>query len=586
MLTRREKNVQQNATCAPLKTHAWMPTRRSLFGLALLLFLFSATVMGCGSDATAPADDAGGGGIVGAEDVQAPSAPLNLGAEAVSSSQINLAWDAAADDRAVVGYTIYRNGSALVDLGAATYSDTGLTADTAYTYEVTAYDAAGNESERSDSVTATTSAAQTNGLKAFPGAEGFGAYATGGRGGQVIKVTSLAADGPGSLQQALNVKAPRTIVFAVSGVIEADIVRIPYGDVTIAGQTAPGGGITIKGRLYGAYQYGVDNMIIRHLRIRPAYDGSDGEQFDGIQFSRNRRLIFDHISVAFGVDETIDIYEAQDVTLQWSTIEMSGTTGHPEGLHNYGLISGPSGTRVSVHHNLFAHHRNRCPAIANGPSEVINNVVYNVRHGFVHHNPASGQFNIVGNHYIDGADDTLIPFYFDDEDNGSAPDLSYFLADNFIDDPSSSCDGVVDNPWSECSQNLNLGESYRSNSMFDFSGRSAYYAETTVHPSGEVFGRVMERAGAFPRDTVTRRAIQETTDGTGTWGAYEPGDYMEGLVPAPAPQDSDNDGMADAWELAHGLDPTGADDFNTVMPSGYTAIEVYINELAEDLTNS
>ena len=136
---------------------------------------------------------------------------------------------------------------------------------------------------------------------------------------------------------------------------------------------------------------------------------------------------------------------------------MSGTSGHPEGQHNYGLISGPSGTRVSVHHNLFAHHRNRCPAIANGPSEVINNVVYNVRHGFVHHNPASGQFNIVGNHYIDGSNDTLIPFYFDDENNGSASDLGYYLADNLIDDPASSCDGVVDNPWTECSQDLYLG---------------------------------------------------------------------------------------------------------------------------------
>ena len=586
MLKQRENNVQQNTMCAPWKTPITLPMIRSLLSCFLFFCLLSIAVLGCGGDATAPAEDGAGSDTVGAQDVQAPAAPQNMSAEAVSSSQINLSWDAAGDDRAVVGYTIYRNGSALVNLGASSYSDTSLPADTAYTYEVTAYDAAGNESDRSNSVTAATSAPQTTGLKAFPGAEGFGAYATGGRGGRVIKVTSLAADGPGTLQEALNINAPRTIVFAVSGVIEADIVRIPYGDVTIAGQTAPGGGITIKGRLYGAYQYGVDNMIIRHLRIRPAYDGSDGEQFDGIQFSRNRRLIFDHISVAFGVDETVDIYEAQDVTLQWSTIEMSGTSGHPEGQHNYGLISGPSGTRVSVHHNLFAHHRNRCPAIANGPSEVINNVVYNVRHGFVHHNPASGQFNIVGNHYIDGSNDTLIPFYFDDENNGSASDLGYYLADNLIDDPASSCDGVVDNPWTECSQDLYLGASNRSDTIFDFTGRSAYYAETTVHPSGEVFGRVIERAGAFPRDTVTRRAIQETTDGTGTWGAYEPGDYMEGLVPAPAPQDSDNDGMADAWELAHGLDSTDNDDHTTIMPSGYTAIEVYINELAEDLTNS
>lgn len=586
MPTQREKSVKQNTNCAPLKTPIALPTRRSLLCAVLFFSLFSIAILGCNEDAASNADDAESGDTVSAEDLQAPSTPVNMQAEAVSSSQINLSWDAAADNRAVVGYTIYRNGSPLVDLGGTTYADAGLAADTAYTYEVTAYDATGNESDRSNSVTAQTSSSQTFGLKAFPGAEGFGAYATGGRGGRVIKVTSLAADGPGTLQEALNVNAPRTVVFAVSGVIEADIIRIPYGDVTIAGQTAPGAGITIKGRLCGAYQYGVDNMIIRHLRIRPVYDGSDGEQFDGIQFSRNRILIFDHISVAFGVDETVDIYEAQDVTLQWSTIEMSGTSGHPEGAHNYGLISGPSGGRVSVHHNLFAHHRNRCPAIANGPSEVINNVIYNVRHGFVHHNPASSQFNIIGNHYIDGADDTLIPFYFDDENGGGAPDLAYYLVDNLVDDPHSSCDGVVDNPWTECAQNLYLDESYRSATMFDFTGRSAYYAETTVHPSGEVFGRVIENAGAFPRDTVTRRAIRETADGTGTWGAYTPVDYMEGLVPTTAPEDGDDDGMDDDWELAHGLDPTDTGDHATIMPSGFTAIEVYINELADALSDT
>ena len=221
---------------------------------------------------------------------------------------------------------------------------------------------------------------------AFPGAEGFGARVSGGRGGAVIKVTSLAASGPGSLQEALDAPGPRIIVFDVSGVIAADQIRIAHGDVTIAGQTAPGAGITIKGRLTGEYDNSVGNIIIRHLRVRPEYDGSAGEQFDGIQLSRNHHIILDHVSVTFGVDETLCLYEATDVTLQWSTIANGATSGHPEGEHNYGMINGPDGRRISVHHNLLANNKNRNPAIANGPAEVVSNVIYNARHGFVHHN--------------------------------------------------------------------------------------------------------------------------------------------------------------------------------------------------------
>jgi pectate lyase len=205
-------------------------------------------------------------------------------------------------------------------------------------------------------------------LPAFPGAEGFGAIATGGRGGSVIKVTTLNATGPGSLQEAIDAPGPRIIVFDVSGVIDGDIT-ITHGDVTIAGQTAPGGGVTIKGRLLGEYDASVQNMILRFLRVRPVYDGSAGDQFDAAQLSLNSRVILDHMSIAWGVDETVDLYEADDVTVQWSTIEESATQGHPEGEHNYGLINGPDGHRIAVHHNLFVHHKNRNPAIANGPAE-------------------------------------------------------------------------------------------------------------------------------------------------------------------------------------------------------------------------
>jgi pectate lyase len=419
-------------------------------------------------------------------------------------------------------------------------------------------------------------------LPAFPGAQGFGAIATGGRGGQVIKVTTLDASGPGSLQEALDQDGPRIIVFEVSGVIEGDI-EIRGGDVTIAGQTAPGGGITIAGRLIADYDFEVGNIIIRHLRIRPEYDGSDGSQFDSLFLSRNPRVIVDHVSVAFGVDETIDLYEAQDVTIQWSIIESSGTEGHPEGDHNYGLINGPDGGRISVHHNLFAHHLNRNPALATGPAEMRNNVVYNAGNGFVHHNPAVGEFNLVGNYFKTGPESDLVPFFFDDENGFSDPGLSYYVNDNFIEGGEGSCDGPIDDPWASCEVLYEESIDHRSTEEHTFSQLASCTIVTTTS-SAAAFDEVLDFAGAYPRDVVSTNSVDDTRNGTGQWGAYVVPDLMEGLTTGTPPEDADDDGMADDWELDHGLDPANGDDHGTVMESGYTAIEDYINELAAELS--
>ena len=422
-------------------------------------------------------------------------------------------------------------------------------------------------------------------VRAFPGAEGFGAAASGGRGGQVVKVTNLNASGAGSLQAALNVPGPRIVVFAVSGVINSDIF-IPHGNLTIAGQTAPGGGITIRGRLFSNYSPGIDNIIIRHVRIRPRpYTPAEGaaNQYDGMQFSLNRLAIFDHISVAFGVDETFDLYEADDITVQYSTIEQSSTLGDVG--HNYGLLNGPNGWRISIHHNLFAHNSNRNPAIANGPADVRNNVAYNVKHGFVHHNPATGRFNIIGNYYKQGPNDALHPFFFDDENGGTAPDLRYYLRDNYIDDPGDFV-GSVDNPWAtpplhSTFGSLGLPVSYRAATEHDFSTYPGYVAVTTEAASA-AYDTVLNKAGAWPRDIVTNKSVQDARDRTGNWGANVPTitGLMTGLTPGTPPVDSDNDGMADTWETARGLNPLNGNDHSTILPSGYTAIEEYINELA------
>jgi pectate lyase len=420
-------------------------------------------------------------------------------------------------------------------------------------------------------------------VPAFPGAEGFGAVATGGRGGRVIKVTTLKATGPGSLQEALDAAGPRTIVFGVSGAIDGDI-NVSHGDVTIAGQTAPGAGITLRGRLflYRSYSAGADNVIIRHLRVRPPRARGSFETYDGVQGGLNTtKLMMDHVSVCCGADETVDLYTSDQVTVQWSTIEESAQENHPDGhAHNYGFIQGnDEGGRLSLHHNLFVGHKARNPAVSKGPGDVINNVIHNVRHGFINNNDASGTFNLIGNTFKQGPNDTLIPFYFD---GGSG--ARYVLRDNFVDDPG-DFSGVSDD----------LGNGYFASSdpsggvrgklgaaPFDYTG-TAGYVPITIQPHDQAYEQVLARAGGFPRDAMTSRVVEETRARTGSWGAKYLTNPLEGLTLAAAPVDADGDGMGDDWERAHGLDPTQPADNVRAMVSGYTAIEEYVNELADKL---
>ncbi|HLA40333.1 MAG TPA: pectate lyase precursor, partial [Candidatus Glassbacteria bacterium] len=255
-------------------------------------------------------------------------------------------------------------------------------------------------------------------LPSFPGAEGFGAASAGGRGGRVIKVTNLGAEGPGSLNWACAQEGPRTVVFDVSGVIEGDVV-IRSSRISILGQTAPGAGITIKGMLKSAVSRRgekIEDIVVRFLRVRPDSNETLNQQGDAIQFSAAQLVMIDHCSASWASDETIDVFQADDVTVQWCTVEDGDIAGHEEGVHNYGLIQGPDGRRISVHHTLFAHQKRRCPAIANGPADVVNNVVYNFRDGFLHDNPVNDStFNIIGNYYKAGPNDKdIFPFCFGD----------------------------------------------------------------------------------------------------------------------------------------------------------------------------
>ena len=470
---------------------------------------------------------------------------------------------------------------------------------------------------------------------AFPGAHGFGAGATGGRGGRVVIVSTLEPFGPGSLGAALDPVGaglpcePRYVVFDVGGVIE--VSRGPNGEphpkydydltcgnVTIAGQTAPGPGITIHGRINAYEANPGGNMIIRHLRIRAVPLSNEFAQtdypflsnvWDALTLSHdpasgsNNRLMLDHLSLSWSSDENLDLFEGvSDATVQWSTIEESSVVGDPEGPHNYGMIAGPDFPRISIHHVLFANQFHRAPALAAGPAELRSSVIYNVQVGFMHDNPAAGEFQVFDNTFRQGpSDDDLIPFMLNDEDGPATP-TQIWLDNNRI--SATAIDGIVgdirgtplateDYAFVVCCGTPDSLVTAGS----DFAAVSNDYAPLARESPDEAYGKVLEFAGAFPRDVVTVRTVDEVRNRTGGWGVREPGligqpassEALLAGLPAPetrpADFDTDHDGMADEWERANGLN-VGVDDHGERMADGYDAIEHYINELSAALVGA
>jgi len=449
-------------------------------------------------------------------------------------------------------------------------------------------------------------------IKAFPEAEGFGAMVSGGRGGDVHIVTNLNASGTGSLQWAVSQAGSRIVVFNVSGIITGDL-HIPHGDLTIAGQTATGAGITLVGHMYTTYGEDISNIIIRHVRIRPPDPDNQwpSNQHDAIQFSTANHIMLDHIDASHGADETIDFWGgASYITLQHSHLSFPIYDTLNGWTHNKGVINhrpcldtgncqpdDRTGGYISIIKNVFTHARNRTPALSVGPAEVINNMVYNGREGFVHHNVVGGQtnqtdsqFNIISNQYIAGPSTSLSPFWFDPENQTTPIPSAYWLQDNWVEDPGEYV-GLVQNPW----EDMAFAEAYtfaccgigsnqfNQNMAFDFSNHSEYVSVSVLDENSLELS-LLPTIGAHPHDIVARQSISELAQRNGTWRNYRPANLMDGLTPAPAPLDSDNDGMPDAWEIQHGLNAQNDNDHNTIMSSGYTAIELYINSLASQLS--
>jgi hypothetical protein len=425
-------------------------------------------------------------------------------------------------------------------------------------------------------------ALDTDGVPAFPGAEGAGRFALGGRGGRVLRVTHLGDSGPGSLRAAVEAQGPRTVIFDVGGTIRlASPLTIRRGRITIAGQTAPGGGITLRDQ---PLVVAADDVVIRHIRSRLG-DESRIEA-DAISLTRGRRIILDHVSASWSVDETLSAgsrYDPPerglyDVTVQWSLIaESLNASGHAKGDHGYGsLVRGGHGARMTFHHNLWAAHRARMPRPGNynppsvdpeGPRfEFRSNVFYDWGGGHAGYNADIDSLSVyafIGNAYIPGPDSAGRWAF--EESNPLA--RAWFEAN--------SMDGVTpDDPWSLVRDSDRPG--YRLTARPD-------WADAAMETPGAAAEAVLARAGAsLRRDAVDLRVVAGVRDRTGHiidspsqvggWPALDAGTPWI---------DGDGDGLPDDWERAHGLDPADASD-GAADPDGdgYTRLEDWLTALA------
>lgn len=409
---------------------------------------------------------------------------------------------------------------------------------------------------------------------AFPGAEGFGKYATGGRGGKVYVVTNLNDDGPGSLREAIRKKEPRTILFALSGnIVLNSPLDINNGDLTIAGHSAPGDGICIQG-----YPLSVkaDNVIIRYLRFRLGDEA--GEEFDALTGTREREnIIIDHCSISWATDECASFYNNRNFTLQWCIISESlNESVHEKGAHGYGGIWG--GVRASFHHNLFAHHVSRTPRFSgsettpNSAEELVdfrNNVIYNWRDNNIY-GGEGGRYNVVNNYFKPGPATGAKRHWMV---RPSEPYGKFYVDGNvFEGNENMSADnwngGVIADDLAAVRSLTPLGD-------VSF-GESALNALESV----------LQHAGAsLKRDAVDERIVQEVMEGTASLGKNKDGiidsQLDAGGWPAleslPAEKDSDGDGIPDVWELERGLNPNNpADGAATARDSEYTNLETYL----------
>jgi len=426
-------------------------------------------------------------------------------------------------------------------------------------------------------------------IPAFPQAEGFGAYAQGGRGGKVIFVDNLNDDGPGSLRAAVMDPDPRIVIFRVSGTIELKshlIINQPY--ITIAGQTAPGDGICLKNYLVKVLR--THDVIIRGIRVRPGIEsGLKGSSIDGIDVNYANNVIIDHCSFSWTTDETLNTNDnTEDVTVQWCIISESlNNSIHDKGEHGYAATLG--GYRTSYHHNLFAHNKGRNPSIGGedytrtGLLDFSNNVVYNWVSRVCDGKPQT--MNFVANYYKQGPatpvnNNFLILKIQASERYGYTS--KWYVSDNYV---WGYPELTLDN-WSGAVLFQHKGTSMKKNRAYAPFENANYRTRNATL----AYLEVLDHAGVTVprRDQVDTRVIGDVRSGSATFGngiidnVEQVGGWPE-LRTYDVLLDTDNDGMPDEWETQEGLninDPS--DRFGIKEDEVYDNLERYLNELASD----
>lgn len=471
-----------------------------------------------------------------------------------------------------------------------------------------------------------------NPLPAFPGAEGFGKYASGGRGGQVVYVTSLADDSDGTTEGTLRwamkqyPNEPITVCFAVSGEIRlVKDLRINRKNYTIAGQTAPGMGIIITHNKVNCG--GSENFIIRNIRFRIGRNDVNGNIITQNAFGAENcsNYIIDHCEFGWSTEENMNTYDSHFITVQYCIVhEGLNNSGHPKGARGYGCQWG--GSPATYHHNLLVNNNKRSCRFNGAQSndyvvylDYINNVNYNFEGGsngcYGGENTAKlaeGEYNglnsahecnFVNNYYKAGPNTTNTKYFVSVEKaRGGATSWGpskWYLSGNIFD----GVPAATEDNWSAVNVKFYTKEESRVDTLirpatpwwrwtqdsiygrYDFDTYA--YAASSYESAEEAYETVLDTAGVFPRDHVGLRLIADTRAGSYTYtgsqtkkkGIIDTETDAEGFYDYPeadALNDFDADGMPDFWEALNGTDPLNPDN-NTLHESGYTMLEMYLD---------
>lgn len=482
---------------------------------------------------------------------------------------------------------------------------------------------------------------------AFPGAEGHGRYVTGGRGGKIVHVTNLNDSGTGSLRAAVNGSDKKIVVFDVGGVIALKSDLKIGANTTIAGQTAPAPGITVR---YYTIRPDASNIIVRFIRFRRGQEKDVNDGADAIWTRHQTGQIYDHCSFSWSIDEIASFYDNNNFTMQWCTLaESLNNAGHGKGAHGYGGIWG--GKLASFHHNLIAHVNNRSPrfngarydwtgytsnklysqykwanAVQSENVDFRNCVIYNCGNG-CYGGPGGGRINIVNNYYKTGpaASTDRVTNISIGNSTSSSDNSKYWNMTSLYYIKGNQVNSNASRDWTGINYDSGVftinGEKYTLDTNHYYGDDVTYTknsagqdcvrirlenpteaGEVTTHSALKAYEKVLSFAGAsLNRDDVDTRYAKETREGTATYsgsvtkkkGRIDLVSDVQGYTEAnfgtgsrPAGYDTDNDGIPDEWEKANGLNPNNASDallFTLDKKNWYSNIEVYMNSLVQDI---